>query len=386
MAERRRPVGRHVRIAVRLAASLALLLVVFTKVDAGELAARLMGMEPGWILAALAVSVGQVALSAWRWRFTAARLGVRLPFVVALREYYLATFLNQVLPGGVAGDASRAWRHARTLPRRTSESDVDETAGADVPPRKRTVVAAVVLERASGQVVMTFAAWVSGLMLLPDSWGVARIGLLGAGLATGAGAAALLVRAGQGEAGMRGHGGDLGVPVSFAAQTRWALLAREALPAQLGSSALVVASYLAVFLMGARAVGVSTPALTLLSLAAPVLMTMLVPVTVAGWGLREAAAAALWPLAGLTAADGVVISASYGLLVLLSSLPGALVLLRDPPAAPSVAGGEAAYSTAGAVRPAAERAGAASDAFELEVEEDVVAEPEMPAGGAQGLA
>jgi hypothetical protein len=60
-------------------------------------------------------------------------------------------------------------------------------------------------------------------------------------------------------------------------------------------------------------------------------MTMLIPVTVAGWGLRESAAAALWGAVGLTAADGVIVSVAYGLLVLVGSLPGALFLMNRGP-------------------------------------------------------
>jgi hypothetical protein len=45
--------------------------------------------------------------------------------------------------------------------------------------------------------------------------------------------------------------------------------------------------------------------------------------------VHEATAAALWGAVGLTAVDGVAISAAYGILVLLSSLPGALVLLSS---------------------------------------------------------
>ena len=64
-----------------------------------------------------------------------------------------------------------------------------------------------------------------------------------------------------------------------------------------------------------------------LPLVAPVLMTMLIPVTVAGWGLREGTAAVLWGVVGLTAADGVLVSVAYGLLVLFGSLPGAVFLM-----------------------------------------------------------
>ena len=60
-------------------------------------------MRPSWVLSALALSVVQVLVSAWRWRFTAGRLGIALPFGEAVREYYLSMFVNQVLPGGVFG-------------------------------------------------------------------------------------------------------------------------------------------------------------------------------------------------------------------------------------------------------------------------------------------
>jgi len=124
---------------------------------------------------------------------------------------------------------------------------------------------------------------------------------------------------------------------------RTALLAADALGAQLTTALLVVGSYLATYLVAARAVGVETPAWTLLPLVAPVLLSMLIPATVAGWGVREAAAAALWAAVGLSAVDGMAISAAYGFVVLLSSLPGAFVLLsaargrtgRLPPGAPN---------------------------------------------------
>ncbi len=64
-----------------------------------------------------------------------------------------------------------------------------------------------------------------------------------------------------------------------------------------------------------------------------VLLAMAIPLSVAGWGIREGAAALVWQAAGLDAAEGVAASVSYGLVVLLSTLPGALVLQRRKPAA-----------------------------------------------------
>jgi hypothetical protein len=106
-----------------------------------------------------------------------------------------------------------------------------------------------------------------------------------------------------------------------------ALFAPDVVARQLAASVLVTASYVAMYVAAARAVGAGTPLVALTPLVPPVLVSMLVPATVAGWGIREATAGALWSAVGMTAEDGVAISAAYGVLVLLSTLPGALVLL-----------------------------------------------------------
>jgi uncharacterized membrane protein YbhN (UPF0104 family) len=279
----------------RLAVSVALLWLVFLRVDLGAVLSRLAALRPGWVALGVAVSVPQVLVLGWRWRYTAARLGIELPLREAIGEYYLGILLNQLLPGGVVGDVSRAWRHAR--------------ATAVGP-----AVRAVILERASAQVVMTLVAIVSVLALPWAAAGV-RAGLAAAAIAIAAiGLRSLTRRA--------------------ASSVVAALLTRDTFPVQLASALLVVASYITVFLLAARAVGVDTPLAVMLPLVAPVLMTMLVPVTVAGWGIREAAAAALWGLAGLTPEDGAAISVTYGLLVLVSSAPGLVVLTRTGTAGP----------------------------------------------------
>ena len=95
-------------LTLRLAASVLLLGLLAWRVDLSTLGAHFTDIRPLWALAALALTVPQVVLSAWRWRLTARRIGLSLALWPAVREYYLATFLNQILPGGVLGDATRA--------------------------------------------------------------------------------------------------------------------------------------------------------------------------------------------------------------------------------------------------------------------------------------
>ena len=270
---------------------------VIRSVDTSALWQELVRFSPSILVPALVLTVVQVLLSAWRWRYTAERLGLSLDYGVAVREYYLATFLNQVLPGGVLGDVNRAWRHG-------------EGAG-----KRLAAVHGVAIERLSGQLVLALVVAVS------IAW------LFGSGQLT---------------AGFWNGWAWLGVGILFVAIAPW--LARKAgladylqrlrrdlylslldcsvLPVQIGSSLVVLSSYLGVFLCLAWGAGY-------VGLGSILLLSMVIPLTVAGWGIREGAAALIWPMAGLPAEQGVALSVGYGALVLVSSLPGVVFLFTS---------------------------------------------------------
>lgn len=256
----------------------------------------------------------QVALSAWRWRYTAGRLDLDLPFRQAFLEYYLASFLNQVLPGGVMGDVGRAWRHSR------------QTV------RTREAVHAVMIERLSGQcalllLVVWALAWLSMSGQFFQGGAPNRLLLVTLGAVVIVGAGLIAVRCLMAGSNRVSH--YLRDLVNDLSQS---LLGWPALPIQLGTSLLVIASYLALFLLLASEAGYLTTwssVLLVTALCSLLLLSMVVPVTVAGWGVREGAAALLWPLAGLPAEQGVALSVGYGALVLVASLPGLAVLWLD---------------------------------------------------------
>jgi uncharacterized membrane protein YbhN (UPF0104 family) len=296
---------------LRWGSTLLLLLATGYFLDLSVLWRELVRFSLLALLAAMMVSIVQVLLSAWRWCYTARRLGLVLPMAVAVREYYLATFLNQVLPGGVLGDVNRAWRHS-----------LDSGA-------RLASVHAVMIERLSGQLVMMTVAlslggWLvwyrSGMLEAFSEYGERLLFLLVGLVATGVFLARLWQR------------GKYYVH-TLRRDLRKALLRWPALGVQVLSSAGVVASYLAVFSLLALGAGYWTDpdmALVLMSLCSLLLLAMAIPVTVAGWGVREGAAALLWPMAGLPAEQGVALSVGYGLAVLLSSLPGVLFVFTRP--------------------------------------------------------
>lgn len=268
---------------------------------------------PFWVvLPTIVLSAVQVMISAWRWCYTGSRLGLDMGLGVAIQEYYLATFINQVLPGGVLGDVNRALRHGTKTGRR------------------QTAAHAVAIERLSGQLVLALVVilGLTGLLRaqaikLPLADSSAAIGWLPPGLLLTIIVGLLLLR--HHSARFKAY------LLALRQDVRLALFSWPAWPLQLVSSLLVMASYLAVFLLLAVAAGYVASiavAAVLLVLCTVLLLSMVVPLTVAGWGVREGAAAILWPLAGLPAEQGVALSLGYGALVFVGSCPGALMLLR----------------------------------------------------------
>jgi hypothetical protein len=100
-------------------------------------------------------------------------------------------------------------------------------------------------------------------------------------------------------------------------------------PTVLLSSVLVVGGYLGTFLLAASAAGVPGPALSWLPPAFVVLLASSIPFNVAGWGPREGVAVWVFAAAGFGAGTGAAAATAFGVLTLVSTLPGAAVLLAD---------------------------------------------------------
>jgi hypothetical protein len=112
-------------------------------------------------------------------------------------------------------------------------------------------------------------------------------------------------------------GSVVAVLVVLAALVRW--------PVVVLASLVAAAGHVGVFLVAAHAAGIHAPLLQLMPLA---LLVLLIPLSVAGWGPREGAAAWVFAGAGLGATQGATVAVVYGVLALVATLPGALLLTR----------------------------------------------------------
>lgn len=262
-------------------AGILVLVVVIAGFGLGPFIAAFQSLTPLAALVALVWGLVPVVTHAERWRCVAHAFQSAPPRATAMAAIYQSSFLNMVLPGGVAGDVLRAIDHpVGTKPKGGS--------GARVVTAERLLGTAVTMMGAIVAIMFT------GLNL---AWGL------------------------------------LGLTLTAVLLTLVWLLAARHLPAlrvlrALAWSLLMWLSLLALTVYGAR---LALPELGLASataLGAICLAAMAIPVNVGGWGPREgltALAAVVW---GLPAQSGVTLAATFGVLALIGTLPGAVVLVR----------------------------------------------------------
>lgn len=300
---------KAVLFAVKASVSGLLLYLALRNVNFDVIKARLSDISAAWSLAGLAVILVQVALLAARWRLVLGRCGVALAPARALRFTMIALFFNQTLPSSIGGDAIRIWligRHANWS----------------------AATYSVILDRMIGVValadmVLICLPWTFALISDP----IARAALLTIGL--GANAAALVFLA----LALR--------PFRFL--DRWMPSRHLGAAAKVALSILrAPKSFAPVFVISlllhalnavlawtiAQAVGIDVPLLTLFYLVPPALLVTVIPISIAGWGVRESAMVATFAYAGLSQSGGLLISILYGVEYLLIGLAcGALWIL-----------------------------------------------------------
>lgn len=294
-----------VRTHLGTVAGIAILGVLFWRLGTGVFLDGLRRIDGMSLLLALGIGLVTTVCSAWRWAIVARGLRIRLPFGPAVADYYRALFLNAALPGGVLGDVHRAVRHGQ------SEGDV------------RRGVKAVVLERAAGQIAL-FAVGAVVLLTMPSPvLSEARhIAPLAALAVLGALAVVLALRMNRTAPSRRGRRLRAAL-----AEARHGLLSRENGPAVVVSSVVVLAGYVAMFVLAARVAGTAASVAVLLPLAVLALLAMGLPLNVGGWGPREGVTAWAFGAAGLGAGRGLAVAVVYGVLSLVASLPGVIVLV-----------------------------------------------------------
>lgn len=92
---------------LKLALGLMLLALLVVVLDAKQALATLANAQQDWVVAAFLLSVASVLLSAGKWHGLLRRGRVGVPFPLVARLYWIGCFFGNFLPTGVGGDAVR---------------------------------------------------------------------------------------------------------------------------------------------------------------------------------------------------------------------------------------------------------------------------------------
>jgi glycosyltransferase 2 family protein len=293
--------------AVKILISAALLYFALRKVSFYELASRFDIASLGWIGLAVAVTFLQIFIGALRWREIGAACGAPLATTRAFRFNLIGTFFNQTLPSSIGGDAVRLWLVAR--------------GGAGW----RAATYSIFVDRAIGLIalaVVIVATLPWSLRLIDHPQG--RSALLVVAFAALAGGAGFLLL------------GRLPWPWL----KRWwathhfhacSVIANRLLFARRRGAKLAALSVfihvLAVVIAWCVVRSIAAPVLfgETFQLVPPVMLITMLPISIAGWGVRETSMALAFGYAGLSANECVNISLLLGVISFLVGAFGGLV-------------------------------------------------------------
>jgi uncharacterized protein (TIRG00374 family) len=298
-----------ISLALRAAVSLGLFYFALSGVNTAVLGARFADLKPAWLVAGIALAFVQLALFAPRWQRIAKACGAELPFGRAFQLGLIASFFNQVLPSTVGGDAMRIWLFARDgqgWTRATYSVLLDRFIG---------VLALAIL-------VVACLPWSLTLIQNP----IGRIALLVIGLGS-IGAALAFIALGY----LKWHVLQRFAPLRHL--HRMSVIARRLLFRAADASTVIGISLIIHMLTAgsawcaAQAVDASFGFFYALVLLPPVLLISTLPISVAGWGVREKSLVLAFAYAGLSESNGFLVSVLLGAMMMVVGLAGGMVWL-----------------------------------------------------------
>jgi hypothetical protein len=293
---------------MRLLVTAGLLWVAAARFDLGRAAELIGGAELPAIAATLVVLSAANLVAACRWQLILSAEATSPGQLTLLKVALVGLFFNQVLPSAVGGDAVRVWRCSRL--------------GVGLGPAVRSIL----LDRACGYLVLV-ALYIAGLptllQILPDArerggvLAVLAVGLLGLL------ALVSLDRLPRAILRLR-----LIAPFAELSRTsRRLFMDPGRCGAVLGLSIITIALTILAFKFAGDAVGSRLSLGSWIMIVPPVTLIQLLPVSLAGWGVREVVLVVALGLFGIPAEAALAASLLLGFCLILVGLPGGVIWL-----------------------------------------------------------
>ena len=293
---------------IKLIITIAIFYFLFRNIDFVEFSKLLFNSHGGWIAVALLMQLTSTYLSAYRW-FKISQLLVfkeKLSFYV--QSYFKGTFFNQVLPSSIGGDAVRIIDLTR------EKYDKKDALYCVFVDRVVGLVGLLVLNLLATLIFFgTFDTDFSLLIILITLSGITGFALL-----------------------FQLHRLTFLANIKFLnlfvrlANRLNSLYASRLLLIKHISISVVVHFFSVLTMYGlSLALGLDLSFQTLLIAVPPVFLLTIVPISLAGWGVREGAMIGIFMLVGADQTKVLAMSILYGLLLILSATPGAYFWIKS---------------------------------------------------------
>jgi uncharacterized membrane protein YbhN (UPF0104 family) len=309
------------RLLAKGGVSVLLIWLLLRERDLGALLRQMLAVEPGHLALAAAVLWLLAIPSALRWSTVLGAMGHRLAFRNSFPIVLVGLFFNLTLPSSVGGDAVRMWQvHRAGLP------------GA-------AAIMSVMIDRLVALVailLLVLAALPLMYAQIPDRAARGGVVLL---LALGFLGFAVALAVDRLPAALERLRPARAILQLTRALRAVMLTPRASLPS-LAYSLMNQGGVVVVVTVLAEGLHLPVTWLQSLLIVPITILVTVLPISVAGWGVREGAFVAGFGLVGVPAADALALSVLFGLLNTLVCLPGGLVWLalggkRQPRAEPT---------------------------------------------------
>lgn len=295
------------KYGVKLAITGLLLLLILKNVNPQDTWQQLASVSPAMFALALALQIASNSVAAGRWFLIMKKIGFTRPFSFYLKSYFKGAFFNQGLPTSIGGDGLRVLDCSREG--RTEDSFygvfIDRIIGL------------------AGLLLLNIVALLYNRTILPEHITILLLSIL---LLLLAGLVSLFFLR---KIRFFSRGRFLGHLGRLSERYYQVYSSPLSVIIQIGLSVTTHLFAMAAFYILGRAMGLDYPLSVYLVLVPPVVLLIILPVSLAGWGIREGALVGIFLLIGADKSRVVSFSLLYGVTALTASLPGLLVYLNQ---------------------------------------------------------
>ncbi len=298
-------------MTLKVVVSMLSLLLVARAVDLSSIITVIGSINPGFVFVALGVFWIAQIVSSLRCIYIANELGRDMTLSTSVKAHFVGLWFNQVLPTSLGGDVLKV-------------AVLKQAIGLGVALRS------AILDRFSGLFILMLAIVITLPLysrIIPPEQNALLYGLKV--LSIGFLVATIILAWATTK--IREYLKPAPLLSKFLSLVSdiWLFRKGRSLWRQLWTSTIVHLNGIAAYGLLGMALGFDVNLLTFVLIVPLVFLVALLPISFAGWGIREAGAIWLFGLVGIPKENALILSIAYGSMLILAGLPGLVLFVRS---------------------------------------------------------